>query len=326
MHAASGLVEGVERLVGEVAVADVALGERDAGLEGLVGIPHVVVRLIFVLDLTQNLEGLLGRRRLDHHLLESPLQSSVFLDVLTVLVEGRGTDALYLAARQGGLEDVGSVHRAGRATGADDGVDLIDEEDDVGILGEFVEHGLDALLELSAIFRAGHHAGHVESDDALVEKHARHLALHDAQGEALDYGRLADAGLTDQHGVVLLAAREDLGEALDLGLAPHHGVELALGGGLGHVIAVLVERGGVALAAALAGGHARALALTARRRRQAAVALVVIVVIVFLDRTEVLAHLGHLGEACDVLHRDVEIEIFFLDMLEHARVHGALVV
>ena len=78
----------------------------------------------------------------------------------------------------------------------------------------------------------------------------------DAGGEALDDGGLADAGLADQHRVVLRAARQDLHDALDLGLATDHRVELALGGELRQVAPELVEQ-------------LRALRLLARLRRAA---------------------------------------------------------
>ena len=86
--------------------------------------------------------------------------------------------------------------------------------------------------------------------------------------EALDDGGLADSGLADQHGIVLLPAREDLHHALDLGLAADDGVELALGRLLGQVAAELVEQlralrllagcggAGAGLAATRAGEHA----------------------------------------------------------------------
>jgi hypothetical protein len=60
--------------------------------------------------------------------------------------------------------------------------------------------------------------------------------------EPLDDRRLADAGLADQHRVVLGPPAEDLDHATDLVVAPDHRVELALGGGLGQVAAVALER------------------------------------------------------------------------------------
>ena len=72
----------------------------------------------------------------------------------------------------------------------------------------------------------------VERPDALALQSLRHVACDDALGEALGDRRLADAGLADQHRVVLRAAREHLDRAPDLLVAADHRVELArLGGG-----------------------------------------------------------------------------------------------
>ncbi len=55
-----------------------------------------------------------------------------------------------------------------------------------------------------------------------------HVAFDDAVGQALDDGRLADAGLADEDGVVLGAPAEDLDDAADLLVAADDRVELAL--------------------------------------------------------------------------------------------------
>ena len=94
--------------------------------------------------------------------LESPLQGGVFLDVLAILVERGGADAAQLAAGQGRLEQVGRVAAAFGPAGADDRVQLVDEEDHVAGVGHFAEHGLQPLLELAAVLRAGHQGAHVQ--------------------------------------------------------------------------------------------------------------------------------------------------------------------
>ena len=88
-----------------------------------------------------------------------------------------------------------------------------------------------------------------------------HVAGDDALGEALDDGGLADAGVADQHGVVLRAAAEHLDDAADLVVAADHGVDLAGLGARGRgrranlrerAVAVL----GVLVGDALAAAHA----------------------------------------------------------------------
>ena len=63
------------------------------------------------------------------HRLEAPLQRGVALDVLAVLVQGGRADALELAAGERRLEDVGGVDRALGGAGADQRVQLVDEQD-----------------------------------------------------------------------------------------------------------------------------------------------------------------------------------------------------
>ena len=163
--------------------------------------------------------------------LEAALERGVLLDVLAVLVERRGADHAQLAAREHRLEHVAGVHRALGRAGADDGVQLVDERDDLALgVGDLLEHGLEPLLELAAVLRPGDHRAEVERDDALVLEPLGHVALDDAAGEALDDGGLADAGLADEHRVVLRAARQHLDDPADLVVAADDRVELALRG------------------------------------------------------------------------------------------------
>ena len=107
------------------------------------------------------------------------------------------------------------VHRAFGRTGADDGVQLVDEQDDVLGAADFVHHRLDALFELAAIFRARDHQREVERDDFLVAQQFRHIAVGDFLRETFDDRGLADAGFAEQHRIVFRAAAEDLDDALD---------------------------------------------------------------------------------------------------------------
>ena len=107
---------------------------------------------------------------------------------------------------------------------------------------DLLEHGLEAVLELAAVLRAGDERAHVERREALVLQRLGHVAAHDALRDALDDGGLADARLADEHRVVLRAAREHLHDAADLLVATDDRIDLALARGGGEVAAVLVER------------------------------------------------------------------------------------
>ena len=202
------LVDEVDRLVGQLATGDVAVAEGGGRDERGVGDRHLVVRLVALLEAAQDGDGVLHRRLTDEDLLEAPLEGRVLLDVLAVLVQRGRADEAQLATGEHGLEHVPGVHRTLAArSGADDRVDLVDEGDDLAITGpDLLEHRLEALLELAAVLRAGQHGREVEAVERLVTQALGHVALDDALGQPLDDGRLADAGLADEDGVVLRAA------------------------------------------------------------------------------------------------------------------------
>ena len=200
-----------------------------------------MVRLVPVAQTLEDLDGVRQRRLGDLDRLEPPLQGRVLLDVLAVLVERGGTDRLQLAAGQHRLEDAGGVDRALGGTRTHQGVDLVDEQDDVAAGADLLEDLLQPLLEVTAVAAAGDQGAEVEGVQLLVLQGLRHLAADDRLGQALDHGGLADTGLTDQHRVVLGAPGEHLHDALDLLLAPDHRVELSFARLLGEVAAELVE-------------------------------------------------------------------------------------
>ena len=104
------------------------------------------------------------------------------------------------------------------------------------------EHGFEPLLELAAIFRAGDQGAHVEGQELLVLQALGHVAVDDAQRQAFDDRRLADAGLADEHGIILGAPRQHLDGAADFFVAPDHRIELAVARCLGQVAGVFLQR------------------------------------------------------------------------------------
>ena len=117
------------------------------------------------------------------------------------------TDGSELAAREHRLEQVACADGAFGSAGADDRVELVDEEDDPALGGlDLVEHGLEALLELAAVLGAGEERADVERPDALALEPFRHVARDDALREAFHDRGLADAGVADEDGIVLRAA------------------------------------------------------------------------------------------------------------------------
>ncbi len=120
---------------------------------------------------------------------------------------------------------------------------LVDEQDDAAFRPDhLLQHGLEALLELAAVFGARDQGSEIERQQLLVGEAFRHVAVDDALREPLDDRGLADAGLADQDRIVLGAAGEHLDGAADLLVPPDHRVDLAVAGRLGQVAGIFLER------------------------------------------------------------------------------------
>ena len=146
-----------------------------------------MVDLVALLEATQDRDGVVDRGLADEHLLEAALERRVLLDVLAELVERGRADEPQLTPGEHRLDHVAGVDRALGPARADDRVQLVDEADDLAVgVGDLLEDGLEALLELAAVLRAGDHRADVERDQALVAQALGHVALDDAAGEALD--------------------------------------------------------------------------------------------------------------------------------------------
>ena len=131
--------------------------------------------------------------------------------------------------------------------GADHHVGLVDEGDHrLGAFLDLADDVLEAVLELALDARAGLQQPQVERDEPHAAEEGRHVALDDAQGEALDDRGFAGARLADDDRVVLAAAAEDVDHLADLGVAAEDRVDLAGLGLGGQVHGELLDGGAAA--------------------------------------------------------------------------------
>ncbi len=121
-------------------------------------------------------------------------------------------------------------------------MDLIDEQDRIGVRFQFLDDLLQALLEIAAITRAGEQRAHVEREHGRCGQHLRYFAIDDALGKPFRDCSLANAGFADEQRVVLLAAAQHLDGAIDLGIAANDRIDLAVARLLVEIDAIGIER------------------------------------------------------------------------------------
>ena len=172
-------------------------------------------------------DGIVDGRLLHGHGLEPALQSGVFFDMLAILREGGGADDLDVAPGKGGFQDIGGVHAPFCVAGAHDGVDLVDEQNDVTQGFDLVQQPLHTPLHLASILGAGHQGSHVQLPNLLVEELIGGIPPGDPLGQSLHDGGLAHAGFADEAGIVFQPSIQNLHGPLQLRLPTDEPVQLA---------------------------------------------------------------------------------------------------
>ena len=89
------------------------------------------MQFVALAQAAQNGDGVFDAGLIDQHGLEAAFERGVLFDVLAVFVERGGADAVQLAARQHGLQQIAGVHGAFGLARADHGVQLVDEQNDL---------------------------------------------------------------------------------------------------------------------------------------------------------------------------------------------------
>ena len=202
-----------------------------------------MVQFIAVLEPAQNADRILDRRLADEHWLKTALQRRVLLDIFLIFIERRRANAMQFAARQSRLEQVRRIHRAIALASPNQRVHLVDKQDDLALsAAHLIEHALQALLKLAAIFGTRNQRAHIQRHQPAMLEAVGHIAIGDPQRQPLGNRRLADARLTDQRRVVLGAPRQNLDGPADFLVTANHRVQLAIARRLRQIAGVFLHR------------------------------------------------------------------------------------
>mmetsp|Transcript_94625 Transcript_94625/g.276609 ORF Transcript_94625/g.276609 Transcript_94625/m.276609 type:complete len:348 (-) Transcript_94625:528-1571(-) len=223
----AGLIKQVHSLVWQESSGDVAVGELGCRHKCSILDADTMVGSVAVPQPPQDCHGRLRRGLRHRDLLETPLQCSVLLNVLAILVQRGGTNAPQLAPRKHRLQQIGCIHGTVRLPSADKKVHFVDEEYHPALSRlDLLQHGLEALLKLTPVLRAADQSSDVQRHDSTGLQGLWHVTDHDALCQTLHDRSLPDTGLTYDDGVVLGPARQDLDHPPDLVVAPNYRVEL----------------------------------------------------------------------------------------------------
>ena len=243
--ASTSLIEDVNCLVWQEAVLDVAARKRNGSLDSSLGVVDVVVLLVAVLKTVDDRNSVVVVWLADVDRLETSLKCSVLLDMFTILFCRSCTNDLDFSTRQRWLQDGRGVDGALCGAGANDGVNLVNEEDVILGFLQLSNNLLHAVLKLTAILGSCYQTCQVKCPDLLSAQDVRNVAGCNELSQTLNNGGLTNAGIAQDKWVVLLAAGKNLHDTLYLAVTTDDRVKLFICGKLSKVAAKLLQHGSV---------------------------------------------------------------------------------
>jgi len=114
-----------------------------------------------------------------------------------------------------------------RLAGSDDGVQLVDEKEDLAFrLLDLLQHRFESFLEFPTELGSRHQGAHVEGEERFVLEPLGHVTPHDTMSQPSTIAVLPTAGLSDEHRVVFRLAAQDPDDAANLPVPTDDGIQL----------------------------------------------------------------------------------------------------
>ena len=224
-------------------MGDVAIAEGGRGFKGLIGDAQAVMLLVALTQSSQDFDGFFDRRFTNIDGLETSFQGGIPLNVLAVLIQCGGSNALQLTSGESRFEDVGGINGTFCRTSTNQCVHFVDHKDHVARSFDLLHDFFEAFLKFAPVFGAGHQKTDVKGENTLVFQDVGNITLLDALSQTFGYGSFANPGLSDQDRIVFGAATKDLDDAINFVMASNHRIELGFAGQLGEVAAEFIECG-----------------------------------------------------------------------------------
>ena len=235
----TGLVDDIDRLVRQMPVVDVAVGQFNRGAQRLVGISDLVVILKAGLQSLQDFDRFIFARFADINFLETTRKCPVFFENSAIFLISGGADAFQFTGCQHRFDQVGCVHDTARGRArADNGVNLVDEQDRAFLALQLCEYVFQPLLEITAILGTGQQCAEIQRINGRRFQYFRNFLVDDLFCQSFRDGSFADAGLTNVKRIVLATTTQNLNRAFNFILATNQGIDFA-------ELSLLVEVGAV---------------------------------------------------------------------------------
>ena len=238
---AGRFIQEVNGLIREFPVRDIADRVVNRCGQGLIGNGHMVELFVPVPDSLKDSQCLCPGGFIDVNPLKPSGQCHVFFKILAVLRPCRRSDDPHVSPGQRRLQHVSGIHGTICPAAAHHHVNLINEQDGIGIFLQGIHQARHAVLKIPPEFGSGHQPGHIQCIDFQIFHGRRNLVHDDLLCQSFHHRRFPDAGFTDEERIVLGLLSQHLNNGIDFLFAADHGFKAHFSGFLCQIARVLAE-------------------------------------------------------------------------------------
>ena len=174
--------------------------------------------------------------------LETTLQCSILLNILTILIQCCCTDTVQFTSSKHRLKHISCIHRTVCLTGSDDRMKFIDKKNDLSVtVLHFFQNGFQTFLEFTTILRSCYQCSHIQRKDCLIFQTFRYISADDSLCKSFYNRSFTYTRFTDQHRVILCLTGQDTNHITDLFITSDDRIQFLISCFLNKVLAVFIQ-------------------------------------------------------------------------------------
>ena len=201
-----------------------------------------MIYFITILQSTQDRNRVLHSRFFYHNRLETPFQSGIFFNILSVFIQSGSTDTVQLTTSQHRFQHITRIQSTVRLAGTNNGVQLINEQNDLSVaVLHIIQYGFQTFLEFTSVFCTGYQCSHIQSEYLLVLQSLRDITFYNTLCQPFHHGGLTDTGFTDKYRVVLRLTGQDTYHVTDLTVSSDDRIQLLVSRFLHQILTVFFQ-------------------------------------------------------------------------------------
>ena len=149
--------------------------------------------------------------------LETTLQCSILLNILTILIQCCCTDTMQFTSGKHRLKHISCIHRTVCFTCSYNRMKFIDEKNDLSVtVLHFFQNGFQTFLEFTTILRSCYQCSHIQRKDCLIFQSFRYISADDSLCKSFYNCSFTYTRFTDQHRVIFCLTGQDTNHITDL--------------------------------------------------------------------------------------------------------------